>query len=321
MIFGTCCCGENPCCDQQMRVAQPLRLQCDMVQYQNGERVVFQSFNSLMRWHAPTPSWLQTFTQTRWSPFEFDENGDRVYQLEPPFNPSFPGCANVGQDTIGPDGVFLSDDEFNWTASPRPTNSNYLGFYESLGTFGDADPESVNKRFVVGQLEIDFEYRQQDECFRQLADNGSDPPNDDDADAARLAHACGPIGLADCKVGMARTDHNYRQYFGTQYIDNPTGLGLVGVMYDPVNYGFVAKIAKWLTLTCNPVYGFGVFPYFMNLQYIDGKPWADFSFGMSPSLITRVTAPIDSVLGAAAPYDVLEGQNTGGLYEYTLTES
>ena len=91
-------------------------------------------------------------------------------------------------------------------------------------------------------------------------------------------------------------------------------------MQDPVNYGFVAKIAKWLTLTCNPVYGFGVFPYFMNLQYIDGKPWADFSFGLNPVLLPRVTAPIDSVLGAAAPYDVLEGQNTGGLYEYTLTE-
>lgn len=297
-MLGNCCCNTT-CYQDELRERAPLRLQVDMVEYRLTGRHVYNSFVGTMRWYPTTPEWLLTFGDTGWT--------------DAPHVAAYPECRKIGQDTIGTEGLWLSDEEKVWyEGNPHAgiVPSPNLLFDQAGGTSFSTDPDSPwfgigydpkPQRLAMGRFNFGFTNRQPDVCLVETAIGT-------DRFCARLNPDWIGITGEDCKVGMVRTNGNYPFYF------MQTGIGVEcdqrGACMDAVNYGMLSKITRWLTFSGDPVYAFGVYPYFHEMTYIDGEPWA---LIWDANMLNRTWQRI-------AHSNHSSGSAASRLYEYTLTE-
>jgi hypothetical protein len=224
-------------CFREMRRKSPLRMTVKHKVGFGGEYVVLQEFELTMRWHNPTPDWLQDVRPLH--PTNIRE-----------------GCPQTGVNLFGTGGLWLSDEEMVFNSTPSgtfPINFNpYYAETRPFFTFEEFPflermfgPQPPVRAFIAplpGWAE------RRPECTENISTEGYE------LNHSVRSNVAGTLG-----VGMVRTDHHFERDWIRVISGAPP-------QYDePVFHSYASKMSPWAEFACgetsdDPVYGFAFWP-------------------------------------------------------------
>lgn len=226
-------------CFSDMRRKSPLRMVVSYKSvggiFEDYAFVTQRSFVCTMRWHSPTPTWLQTVTAL---------HPDNI-------KPPEAGCPDTGVNLFGTGGVWLSDEEMDWTYGATddnpamsggiPLNFNAGYVTSASGPGSPFDQQPLVRAFIAPV----FGWAERQQACGEL-----------DLELRHDVRALAPPGQLG--FGMVRTDQHYERHYITQNGE--------GEFDEVVYFSYASKMNAWSEFTCSsveagqPVYGFGFWP-------------------------------------------------------------